>query len=80
MATPQKDTTKPNPYLTTKEVAAQFGVNELTVYNWRQGSPRRDPLPAHEKTTKGDTRKRIFFKRSEVKAWAAKHGVKPKSV
>lgn len=59
-------------YLTTREVQAAFGVGHMTVYNWRQGSATRDPLP----TEVGDN-KRVTFKLSDLKTWAKQYGFKP---
>lgn len=61
MATPQT--------LTTKQVIAGFAVGHMTIYNWRAGTPKQDPLP-HTVDSAG----RVTFKASEVKAWAKKYG------
>lgn len=57
--------------LSTKDLQKGFGVGHMTVYNWRQGSATRDPLPANvdEKT------KRVTFNKTDVKAWAKKYGL-----
>lgn len=55
--------------LTTKDVMGAFGVTPMTVYNWRMGSPTREPLPAE---TVGRS---VFYRAARVKAWARRHGV-----
>lgn len=57
------------PQLTTKDLQKGFGVGHMTVYNWRAGTAKRDPLPSHLDETTG----RRFFKPAEVKAWAKKY-------
>lgn len=63
--------------MSTKDVAAAFGVDPVTVYNWRQGSAKRPPLPTAEPAS-SDGRCKVVFKRSDVKAWTKAHGIVPK--
>lgn len=57
--------------LTTKDLQEAFGVTPMTIYNWRQGTPTRDPLPAEAKG------RSVFYRPARVKAWASRHGIKP---
>lgn len=62
--------------LTTKDLQILFQVGTMTIYNWRKGSTRIKPLPAHcrERGMLGE-RKSIFFKLGEVKKWAKDNGI-----
>ncbi|MGL4650228.1 MAG: hypothetical protein ACRC1H_12540 [Caldilineaceae bacterium] len=51
--------------LTTKQVIAGFNVGHMTIFNWRKGTEKQNPLP-HTVDAAG----RVTFKASEVKAWA----------
>lgn len=56
--------------LTVKELQTVFGVGGMTIYNWRQGSARKDPLPCEV-----DDSRRVSFKVAEVRTWAKSNGV-----
>lgn len=55
--------------LTNKNLTRLFGVSLMTIYNWAQGTPTRDPLPAVR-----DGRS-VGYPVAKIKAWATKHGV-----
>lgn len=55
--------------LTNKNLTRLFGVSLMTIYNWAQGTPTRDPLPVVR-----DGRS-VGYQVSKIKAWAAKHNV-----
>ncbi|MNK65503.1 hypothetical protein D3C87_848000 [compost metagenome] len=55
--------------LTTKDVEDAFGVTPMTVYNWRKGTPTREPLPAEVEG------RRVFYRAARLKAWAKRHGI-----
>lgn len=57
--------------LTHKDILKAFGVANMTVYNWRNGTPTKAPLPY----TTGDDGK-LVYQLSEVAKWAKDHGVK----
>lgn len=56
--------------LSTKDLMKAFGVGHMTIYNWRNGTPTKDPLP-HKKDDTGH----VTFVESEVKAWAKKYAL-----
>lgn len=55
--------------LNTKQVMAGFGVSDMTLWAWRQGSKTRDCLPFHKEG------RFVSFKESEMKAYAKVHGL-----
>lgn len=57
--------------LSTKDLQTAFKVGHMTIYNWRQGSATRDPLPCHV----DEETKRVTFRKPEVKAWAKKYSL-----
>lgn len=57
--------------LTTEDLMRSFGVTHMTVFNWRQGSPTRAPLPFEQNG------RAVSFRPSKVEAWARKHGLVP---
>lgn len=57
--------------LNTKQVMALAGVSHMAVYQWRQGSEKRDPLP----TVAGETPRSVAFKPRDLKAWAKRCGI-----
>lgn len=59
--------------LTTKNLCTLFGVGTMTINNWRKGSTRITPLPAHTKPR--GTRASVHFKLSEVKKWAKANNI-----
>lgn len=59
--------------LTVKQVCALTGRTEMTVFNWRRGSPRVEPLP-HILTHRG-ARHIVLFPRAKFLAWAKTHGI-----
>lgn len=56
--------------LSTKDLQAGFGVGHMTIYNWRQGTATKDPLPADV-----DQSGRVTFPLASTKAWAKKHSL-----
>ena len=56
--------------LNTKQLKAGFNVGHMTIYNWRHGTPTKDPLP-HEARDNGQ----VVFSLPKVKAWAKKHNL-----
>lgn len=56
--------------LSTKDLQAGFGVGHMTIYNWRQGTATKDPLPCDV-----DQSGRVTFPVASTKAWAKKHGL-----
>lgn len=70
----QKKTFKlPAGALTLKQLVAMFGVGYMTIHNWRKGTVRKTQLPSHS-IPRGQ-RTAVYFKHSEVKAWARKNSV-----
>lgn len=55
--------------MSTEEVCRFFSITEMTLRNWRKGKygGKTHPFPSPIKF-----RKRMFYKRAEVKAWAKK--------
>lgn len=56
--------------LSTKDLQAGFGVGHMTIYNWRQGTATKDPLPCEV-----DPSGRVTFPVASTKAWAKKHSL-----
>ena len=54
---------------TTRQIMAGFGVSDMTVYTWRQGTPQREKMP-----TEQDGRN-VYFPHASTVAWAKKHGL-----
>lgn len=54
---------------TTKQMQAGFDCGHMTIYNWRQGTATKDPLPCN---VDGG---RVTFPAAQVVSWAKKHGV-----
>lgn len=61
--------------ITIAEMAAVFGVGTMTIYNWRQGSSVREPLPCVAEPIGNGVRQRVYFKKTEVQAWIKQHGI-----
>ena len=60
--------------LNSNQVAAMFGVSNMSVFNWRKGTKAMTPLPtAATKSTL--SRPKVLFNLSAVLTWAKKHGV-----
>lgn len=55
--------------LTIEQVAALFGVSTMTVYNWRQGTPRRAALKPC--TPEGDRFPRFLV--ADLRRYAKEH-------
>lgn len=55
--------------LTTKDLTDVFGVTPMTIFNWRRGTPTREPLPAENEG------RRVFYRPARLKAWAKRHGI-----
>lgn len=55
------------PGFTTRQLMAGFQVSDMTVWAWRQGSAKRDPLPVVKEGT------RVYFPETALKAWAKKY-------
>lgn len=56
---------------TAKQLQAAFAVGHMTIYNWRQGTATRDPLPCETDEESG----RVTFPAASTKAWAKKYGL-----
>lgn len=56
--------------LTVKELQAVFGVTNMTVYLWRQGTPTKAKLPTA--ATRGRS---VRFEVQETLDWARKHDI-----
>ena len=56
--------------LTVKDLIAGFKVGHMTIFNWRQGTATKDPLPVDV-----DESGRVSAKPALVKAWAKKHSL-----
>lgn len=62
-------TTPHDPLLTTKDLCKIFDVETMTVYNWRRRrSKTLTPIPFYSEER--GSRAAIWFRWSEVKAWA----------
>lgn len=59
------------PKLTTKDMQDAFGVTPMTIFNWRKGTPTREPLPCEVKG------RSVLYPVARVKAWAKRHGITP---
>ena len=57
--------------LTTKQVIAGFAVGHMTIYNWRKGTAKQDPLPTV--AVQGEDGNKVMFSATDVKAWAKKY-------
>lgn len=57
--------------LTTAQLQKGFACGHMTIYNWKQGTATKDPLPFEKDGESG----RVTYALSKVKAWAKKHGV-----
>lgn len=57
--------------LSTKDLMTGFGVGHMTIFNWRKGGAKKDPLPC-DISVAG----RVSYKLGAVKAWAKTHGLK----
>lgn len=55
--------------LSTKDLMAGFNVAHMTIYNWRQGTPTKDPLPC---IVRGRS---VSFDARRTAAWAKKYGI-----
>ena len=55
---------------TTKQLQAGFNCGHMTIYNWRQGTATKSPLPC-EVNYQG----RVRFPAAQVISWAKKHEV-----
>jgi hypothetical protein len=58
--------------LNTSHICRLFGVSTMTVWQWRQGTKMRAPLPVAA-TKKNQTKPEIRFNARSVLAWAKKH-------
>lgn len=56
------------PSFNTKQLMAGFAVGHMSIYNWRNGTPTKDPLP-HLVAENG----RVSFPQKSTIAWAKKH-------
>lgn len=56
---------------TAKQLQVAFAVGHMTIYNWRQGTATRDPLPCETDDETG----RVTFPAASTKAWAKKYGL-----
>lgn len=56
---------------TAKQLQVAFAVGHMTIYNWRQGTATRDPLPCEVDEETG----RVAFPAASTKAWAKKYGL-----
>ena len=54
----------------TRQVMAGFNVSDMTIFNWRQGSAQRKPLPI---TQDG---RQVVFREDQMVAWAKEQGIK----
>ncbi len=57
--------------LKIKQVMALAGVSHMTVFGWRAGSKKRDPLP----TKTGANPRSVEFQPGKLRAWARKYGI-----
>ena len=55
--------------LTNKNLTRLFGVSLMTIYNWAQGTPTREPLPAVREG------RSVGYSVAKIRAWATKHEV-----
>ncbi len=61
-------------YLTIKDVMAKYGVTHMTVYLWRKGSAKRNPLPTVS-AKKLERPTDVAFDPAVLEKWATKYGI-----
>lgn len=60
--------------LTGPQVCRMFGITNMTLWNWRQGTKSVTPLPTL-KPKKVSERPRVFYGASATLAWAKRNNI-----
>lgn len=63
------------PQLTAKQVCQVFGISNMTLWSWRQGTRTLTPMPVATPSKATEGRATLRFNAAGIKAWAKKHGV-----
>lgn len=60
--------------MNVNQTAIAFGVSTMSIWNWRQGSVAREPLPVVTEN-QHFSRPQVFVEVKAAKAWARKYGI-----
>lgn len=61
--------------LTGPQVCRLFGISNMTLWNWRQGTTRMTPLPTATPRKATEGKNHLRFNVKGVLAWAKKHHI-----
>ena len=66
------------PQLTAPQVCKLFGITNMTLWNWRQGTTKMKPLPEAKPNKQNGFKYTLRFNQKTLLAWAERNHVELK--